>query len=188
MKNIFLELGKNVVNFLKLILNFFLLIDKYGIMVIVLNILIFFILQFLFFYFIIQNQYTELLRDKANILISMMKKDQPLNIFIKSNILSNYNIIKLDAKINKILRDKVNYKLIINYIVLPIMILIGTLIFVLITFRINRSWNMNDTLSVFMIILAYVTEIYYYFMIVKKYPHIGDIQIVDILVKYFIRK
>lgn len=173
----------NLLNIFNHLFAFFTSIDKYSFMVICLNIFIFYILQFLFFYFIIEKQYLTLLLDKANILLLAMKENTLLNTSIKLNILSTFEEVKQNAEISRAAKDKYNLKLIITYFGIPLSVILGMLLISIIFFRSKRNWTKYDTINVFMIILAYITEIYFFFMIVQKYNHIGDIKLIHNILK-----
>ena len=43
----------------------------------------------------------------------------------------------------------------------------------------KRKWNDVDSLSLLFVILAYCTELFFFFFIVRKYEFVGDHQIIS---------
>lgn len=154
-------------------------ITKHNLTVILLNIIIFFGLQFLFFYYIMQYMYADIIKDKVNTLIELMKLNKDYKTIILNYIKNNYKQTKSDAEENIKLKNNINSKLTLIYIIIPYSIVIILLFINLLLNKTSVSWNSLDTFNVFIIILAYITEIYFFYFILNKYIFIGDINLLN---------
>ena len=154
-------------------------ITKHNLTVILLNVIIFFCLQFIFFYYIMQYMYADIIKEKINSLIELMNLNDNYKKIILSYIKNNYEKTKKDADENIKLKNNLNLRLTLIYIVIPFSILIMLLIINLLFNRTKNNWDSLDTFNVFIIILAYITEIYFLYFILNKYIFIGDINLLN---------
>lgn len=171
MVNLFKRISDTVLNF-----------NNYTWINIFTTILFFLIVQTLFFLFIASKQYDTLLLSKTK-LISQLGG---YNTSVKQTI----EVIKEDAEVelkekaeeaNKI-RYKANRKLLIQYCIIPIVVITLILTSILLytflskTTKKNR-WSSIETISLILILGSYLTELYFFFFIVRKYEIIGDHEI-----------
>lgn len=154
--------------------NFFLLPDKYNWVTILVNLAVFYFLQYLFFKIILSEQFTNILIDKTNIAINLMKANPLIKRVVLKMINKDYNETKIQAELKNEERAKYNKKVTLKFVFIPL-IIIGCLIILTLTiFSSARNWNRYDTLDILFILITYMFEIYFLFLIIKKYIHIGD--------------
>lgn len=137
------------------------------------NVLFFMIVQTLFFIYIASKQFDTVLVEKAAILTELAKHNKSIAELI--NIAKTENS-KRDAEIALITanRNKANMKLTIKFCLIPIGIISTILLLLIIFGRSNKKWDSDDTFNILLISFAYITEIYFYLFIVRKYEIVGD--------------
>jgi hypothetical protein len=167
---------------LLLITKYFSLIDKFSYISILINIIIFYSLQYLLFKLLLSKLLNKILSNKLEIIKTLMDRNKLVETIIKRLIEKNYNTAKENNDKEKAIRDKINKKVTYIYVLLPIMIMIGIIIFLILYKRKeSRKWNIYDTLNLILIFIAYLTEIYFLLLIVNKYIFIGDQELIYII-------
>jgi hypothetical protein len=166
-------------NIIKVVKNMFISIDKYTYMSILINIIIFYSLQYLFFKLVLSKILNKIILDKLETIKILMRKNKAVDFIIRKFIEKDYDIVKENSEKEKAVRDKTNKKADLIYILSPIMIYISIVIFLAFYRRINtRNWTIYDTLNIILIFFAYLTEIYFILLIVDKYIIIGDQELI----------
>lgn len=153
--------------------------NKYTIIAILLNCLIFYTAQHFFFNYIISKQLEKVVLDKVEILKLLMKEDENIKNNILNNINEEFDTVKENSAKIKASRHQINKGTTFKFIAIPIVILITLIIFFFLNIKTTQRFNSFDFISIIAIFLAYVSEIYFLFMIVKKYIHIGDFKIIN---------
>lgn len=144
--------------------------------VILSNLLFFMLVQTAFFWYIASKQYENVLSSKLDTLKLLASKNSLFKRELDAVKDEYMNKHEQKAKELEMKRAKLNRKLTWKYcgklIVITTMIL-----FVLILtyfFIKGRPWNDVDTLNMIFVTLAYCTELFFFFFIVKKYEFVGD--------------
>lgn len=153
------------------------------------NIFLFIFVQTGFFYFVASKQFNNVLESKIDILNLYLKSSpstrQQVKDFLQSNEVKE--IQKL-AKEQEIKRTKMNKNL-IKRKMLPLLLLVTALIVVIIYMMMvnkNNSWStfgVTEQVLLGLVLTAYVTEIMFFFGIVKKYEFYGDYRIMNTFYK-----
>jgi hypothetical protein len=156
------------------------------------NVLFFMVVQTAFFYFIASKEYEDVIVSKLDIVKRYASKNDTfktlLNIY-KNKYLGD-NKQEIDKQTKE--REHKNKKLTIEYCGIPILIVTGILLLLLVgtktkvlsKLHINNQvvnnllkptkWNEYDNLGIVLVVMAYVTELLFFFLIVKKYEYVGD--------------
>ena len=153
------------------------------------NIFLFIFVQTGFFYFVASKQFNNVLESKIDILNLYLKSSpstrQQVKDFLQSNEVKE--IQKL-AKEQEIKRTQMNKNL-IKQKMLPLLLLVTALIVVIIFMMMankNNSWStfgVTEQVLLGLVLTAYVTEIMFFFGIVKKYEFYGDYRIINTFYK-----
>lgn len=139
------------------------------------TVLFFLIVQTLFFVMIASKQYNKLLLSKTNLISQLAEYNFSVkqSIDLVKNNMDEELITKANQSYNK--RKNINNKLLIKYCVIPILITTLILIFIIIyKFTDNKKWSNVETIGLILILGSYLTELYFFFFIVRKYEIIGD--------------
>lgn len=138
------------------------------------NVLFFMLMQTLFFIFIASSQYNEALKSKISFITDLSNYDD--NVKKSVNELKDYadkNFKETAQKDYKIRMNK-NNKLLMIYCYIPITITTIILLMLIFIFRSKKKWSIVDTYNILLILLSYLTELYFFFFVIKKYELIGD--------------
>lgn len=147
--------------------------------IIITNVTFFMVVQTLFFKFVASEQYVNVLKSKIHMVKTYLSKDKEAKEELMRFKQDYINANKEKALEQKALRDKVNVGLTRTYaynlIALAVIALIGIVLFI----KSNIPWNRVYTLSLFLVLLGYTTELFFFFFIVQKYEFIGDQYIIS---------
>lgn len=153
------------------------------------NIFLFIFVQTGFFYFVASKQFNNVLESKIDILNLYLKSSpstrQQVKDFLQSNEVKE--IQKL-AKEQEIKRTQMNKDL-IKQKMLPLLLFVTALIVIIIFMMMankNNSWStfgVTEQVLLGLVLTAYVTEIMFFFGIVKKYEFYGDYRIMNTFYK-----
>lgn len=158
-------------------------IDPKNLSFIFLNILIFIIVQILFFYYIASGQYEEVVVGLSSLPIAYLEK-APLerDYYCKESdpSLQQNKDIKEKAEEEKVKNQDFNKKLILKYFT-PVFVVLFFIILILfiIMFIKREKFIKADSIIFFTIIAAFSTELYYYFVIVRQMIFVGEQQIIS---------
>lgn len=149
-------------------------ITKYDWIVIFSNVLFFMVVQTFFFLFIASKQYETVLAGKMDFVSRFANKSQYMKNKLKSMkddyIAQNGKVAERQLKE----RTQENKKYIMKYCVLPITLVVGALLFVIFFKKYSTPWSSIDSLNLALVLLAYATELYFFFFIVRKFEFVGD--------------
>jgi hypothetical protein len=142
------------------------------------TVLFFLIVQTLFFLFIASKQYEVLLLKKTNFISQLGEYNITIRKYINSLKLNLDNLHEAAIRAKEERNKKNNY-LIYKYCIKPIFITTLILLFIIINTIMtkNKKWSYIETISLILILGSYLTELYFFFFIVKKYDIIGDHEI-----------
>jgi hypothetical protein len=129
------------------------------------NVLVFIVVQTLFFKFIMSRLIIKIVRKN----IQKIKHLIPNNIDIK--------IDDAELQQNKLENEKINLDIIIKNIVYPIIgVILLIILLVLLSIFKKQKWNSYHYILLGMIIFAYITEFLIYFLVVNKYEYLNIYQ------------
>jgi hypothetical protein len=158
------------------ILNF----NSYTWINILLTVLFFIIVQTLFFLYIVSKQYDSVILAKAELIKLMAENNNKFKLYIDTIKEENIEELERNAAIANARRYELNKELVIKYCFIPANVVGGllllTILYSLFNFK-GPKWTYIETISLFLIITSYLTELYFFFFIVKKYEMVGDIEI-----------
>jgi hypothetical protein len=147
-----------------------------NIIIIFVNIVVFMIMQILFFRYIASNQFTSVLRDKANIFEAYLKYDP--ETAKKYKLLKSSNKVKNIEKIaesQEMERDESNNLSMFIWTGTPIiLIFLIIVVFIILLFFRKEKWDDVDTILLLSVVFVYSTEILSYYIIINKYQFYGD--------------
>jgi hypothetical protein len=155
-------------------LSFFKCFDRNDWLIIIANVLFFIVVQTLFYKYILSQQYEDVLVSKLEMIKLAMQKNPAFKrqiLELKKDYQQKYETIakKQEARREIINRD-LTWKYCTSLIVLTALIFASIAIFV----KSKRGWENIDTLNMLFVTLAYSTELFFFFFIVRKYEFVGD--------------
>jgi hypothetical protein len=154
-------------------------IDRNDLIPVISNVIFFVVVQTLFFKYVASKQYENVLESKLDFVKTICDNDPFLRdkIYkIRDDYLST-NKDLVENQQNK--RDEKNKQLYYSYSGIPFFIFLLMLLHLLFMVKSKRDWNEVDTLSLLFVTLAYCTELFFFFFIVRKYEFVGDHQIIS---------
>lgn len=154
-------------------INYLLKLDKFTWISILLNVLAFMVIQTTFFLLVASNQYENVLKSKISFITDLGNENDSVKQEIEM-LKQNSTELKEKAEASAKIRNQLNRELTIKYCVIPITVVFVIFISLILFVKSGRKWQPKDTFNVSLILLAYVTELYFFFFIVQKYQFIGD--------------
>jgi hypothetical protein len=185
MVKILLEIYKNIVETLS---------DKNEVFLIFINIIIFMIIQTLFFKFIISNEYEHLIKEKLNTVNHYIDQDQEVKDMIINYKQNKIEILRDKALEQEKIRNKQNIFLYLYYCIIPILLVIFLFIVIIILnnksliFKNSKNFEGIDYFNFGLILLVYIPNMIIFFFVVKKYQFIGNIDILSTIYNNIINK
>lgn len=143
------------------------------------NVLFFMVVQTFFFRYVVSKQYENVLVSKLEMVKTLASKNENVKQYIeefKRETIANYKNIATEKEIKRNIENK---KLTLKYcwslIIIVTVVLTGLAIYsVYGHLSGSHKWTLPDTLNMLFVLLAYSTEIFFYFFIVRKYEFVGD--------------
>lgn len=136
------------------------------------NVMFFMSIQTIFFLYVASKQFENVLKDKINFIKILSENNQYVYDYIQ--ILKN-NYVNGKDYTNVILqRQKYNNQILVIYCGIPMIVISSILIYILFFMKSQKKWNSVDTLSLFFVTLAYLTELFLFFCVISQYVFIGD--------------
>ena len=117
-------------------------------------------------------QYETVLKTKLSLVQTLSDRDPAMKLAL-STYKSEY-LEKNKEKIKKQKLERVNENKKLEYTHSWVYIAYAIVAFFLVFTFTNQKWDTIHTLSMFMVIFAYITEIYFFFLVVQKYEFVGD--------------
>lgn len=140
------------------------------------NVMFFMVIQTIFFLYVASKQFENVLIDKINIL-KVLSENNP---YIKS-LIQNYKTSYITNKNFDIIiaeRERYNNEILLIYCGIPIIVISILLLYVIFFMKSDKSWNRVDSLSLFFVTLAYLTELFLFFCVITQFIFIGDINLI----------
>jgi hypothetical protein len=154
-------------------------IDRNDLIPVLANVIFFVVVQTLFFKYVASKQYENVLESKLDFVKTICDNDNYLRdkIYkIRDDYLeNNKELVERQEKI----REEKNIKLYYSYSGIPFVIFLLMLLHLIFIMKSKRKWNDVDSLSLLFVTLAYCTELFFFFFIVRKYEFVGDHQIIS---------
>lgn len=155
-------------------LSFFNCFDRNDWLVILANVLFFMVVQTLFFKYVASQQYEDVLVSKLEMIKLAMQKNPAFKrqiLELKKDYQQKYQKLakEQEAKREIINRD-LTWKYCTQLIVFTVAVFVGIAVFV----KSKRGWEDIDSLNMLFVTLAYSTELFFFFFIVRKYEFVGD--------------
>lgn len=149
-------------------------IDRNDLIIITVNVLFFMTVQTLFFAYVASKQYEDVLVSKLNYVNSFTSKFPE----VRKNVLEfrdrfvseKKNIVELQESQRKL----INWDLTKRYCGIPIAIGVLVLLLLIFVYPKGREWSSIDSLGLYFVAGAYLTELFFFFYIVRKYEFAGD--------------
>jgi hypothetical protein len=140
-----------------------------------LNIVFFLIVSISFFWFILSEQYVRVVLDKTDIINLVADQNPEVRSAVISYAEANYDTIRKTAKENRKQRMVHNVDLFYRYIV-PFISVFVFFQFVIAAYIWKKGIRVSYTDKVHMglVVLAFVTELVFYFVVVRNWIFIGD--------------
>ena len=163
-------------NIINTLLNF----NSYTWINILLTVLFFIIVQTLFFLYIVSKQYDDVILAKAKLISILGEKNNAVKLYIDTIKQQQLDDLEAKAAIANYKRYELNKELVIKYCFIPANVIGGLLILALLYSIINVNgpkWTYIESISLVLILTSYLTELYFFFFIVKKYEMVGDTEI-----------
>ena len=149
-------------------------VTKYDWIVIFSNVIFFMVVQSLFFIAIASKQYENVLANKMDFVSRFVSKSsmskQKLKDLKDTFLQQNIGIAEGQHK----QRMQENKKYIKKFCVYPIMAAVAVLLCIIYYFKTDLPWTSIDSLNLTLVMLAYATELYFFFFIVRKFEFVGD--------------
>jgi hypothetical protein len=142
------------------------------------TVLFFIVVQTLFFKYIASKQYDNILLSKSNFISQLGNYNTSVKELINILKLKADTELKEKAIKSKQNREIINYNLMFKYCIIPIIITTSILLILLLySFTEKTKWTYIENISLLLILGSYLTELYFFFFIIKKYEIIGDHEI-----------
>lgn len=155
--------------------------------IILANVLFFMVVQTYFFKYIASQQYEYVLETKLQFLRTLAKHNPEFAYLIQHSNRDAQEKYKKTAESQHEQRKKANDSLEFMYCWIPI-ICTSALIVAIIFFK-HQKWTRIDTYNLLFVMLAYSTELFIFFFVIRKYLFIGDNNLwTRILDKQLVRK
>ena len=132
----------------------------------------FIIIQTVFFIFVASKQFENILKDKLSF-VKILSENNPYVYDIIQKIKSEY-IVNKDYTSISLYREIYNNELLAIYCGIPMGIIFIFLVYILFRMKSEKSWDKVDSLSVFFVTLAYLTELFLFFCVITQYIFVGD--------------
>ena len=185
MVKMLLEIYKNIIETLN---------DKNEVFLIFINIIIFMIIQTLFFKFVISTEYETLIKEKLNTVNYYIDHDQEVKDMIIDYKQNHIEKIRDTALEQEKIRNNQNIYLYLYYCIIPILIVIFLFIVIIILnyksliFKNSKNFESIDYFNFALILLVYIPNMIIFFFVVKKYYFIGNIEILSTIYNNIINK
>lgn len=136
------------------------------------NVIFFIVVQTIFFLYIASKQFENVLKDKLNFIKELSEN----NVYVY-NIIQKLKKDYTEGKNYSYIvrqRDKYNNQILLIYCGIPSCVIVICLIYILFFMKSEKSWSNVDSLSLFFVTFAYITEIFFFFCVIYQYIFIGD--------------
>lgn len=138
------------------------------------NVMFFMIIQTIFFLYVASKQLENVLIDKINF-VKILSDNNPLVKSYITEIKKQY--LQKDFTDIILKRNTYNNEILIIYCGIPI-IVVSILFLIAVFMKSNQQWSKVDTLSLFFVTLAYITELFLFFCVITQYVFIGDMNLI----------
>ena len=149
--------------------------DNQNMLVVMANIIFFIVVQTLFFRFVATGQFINVMSGKVDILNEYIKYDSNAKSKVKAFVESDQvQEILVKAHIEKKARNAKNTASILKWIGPILLVFTAILIYYVVRVAQTKVWTSTDSVMLSLVAFAYLTELIFYFTIVKQYQFYGD--------------
>jgi hypothetical protein len=143
------------------------------------------VIQTFFFKYIVSKEFDVILEEKFNTIKYYISHDDEMDKdfkkFKEDYIKNNINKVK-DQKQK---RENINNKLYLYHCIIPILVVFILLIITLLS-NLKGEWEYSTTLSILLVLGVYIPEVLIFLFVIKKYIHLGNINILTTIYKKLI--
>jgi len=154
-----------------------------NLIIVIVNVIFFMFVQTLFFNLVASQQYVNVLKSKVDILNILSQKDPHirtlLSAFKTDYIKTHIETAKKQEALRKEHNDALARQHSYHYIALATVVLVA----IVLPMKSKENWGPVDTLNLIIVLLAYSTELVFFFFVVRKYEFVGDHYIIATLAK-----
>jgi hypothetical protein len=160
--------------------------DKNEVCLIFINLIIFMVIQTIFFHFVISKEYEVLLQEKMVTIQYYISNDEDFKakyLKEKQKIISEEGKektqmeIKAEEQMKK--RDNINMTLYLYYCIIPIICVLFVFVVIILLIKFPRQLSKTQWRNFALILLIYIPNMIIFFFVVKKYQYIGNIDILS---------
>jgi hypothetical protein len=168
--------------------------DKNEVYLIFINIILFMIIQTIFFKFAISTEYEHLIEEKIGTLNYYITQDPVIKNVIKEMKDEETKKYKEKAEEDRIIREKENDTLYLYYCIIPILCVVFLFIVIIILdyfsliFKNEKKLGYIHYFNFALILLIYIPNIIVFYYVVKKYQFLGNIEILSSVYNNIINK
>jgi hypothetical protein len=154
-------------------------LQRNDLIIILSNVLFFMVVQTLFFVLVASKQYETVLVSKIDLVKAVYSKfpniKQSLIKTKNKYVQDNSELVSKQSKARK----KENEHLIWKFCGVPIVVTLVAMAYLFLFSKSREPWSDVDTLGLMYVVLGYLTELCFFFFIVRKYEFVGDQYIVS---------
>lgn len=159
--------------------------DPLNMIPVFLNILVFMCVQIVFFWFVASRAVLDAFADKAKYIHDLAQRDPVTNASMLAYLTSESAMVDIPkmAAEQKRQRDEENLRLVFGTLGPPIGFALGMLIFFFLVMLVRgKKFTSVDLLLISLVLFAYSTELVFFFVLVKNYMYLGDVEFLNSIV------
>ncbi len=144
------------------------------------NIVIFLIFIILFFWFILSRQFDYIVLDKVNIISLLAKYDKDFNETLTEYLNTNESLYEIPKKALEQEESRNAYNFILLQTeVFPFLYVVCTSLIIVILYIIVKRKKLlkAEYYLLSFVVFAFITEVIFYFLVIKEWQFIGDYQL-----------
>lgn len=158
--------------------------DSINILINLLNLVIFIGVIILFFWFVISKQFDNIIYDKTDIIISAARNDENFKAYLKNYLETDYIKNKLPLLAKQQFGNRTEYNvMLLERELLPfvwsLLTMIGLDVIYMAFKRIKFTYI--DYFLLLSVILGFITEILFYYIVIREWKFIGDYTLLILL-------
>ena len=156
-------------------------LDPRNLIVMLANVMVFMAVQTLFFDKVASRQFDEVLKDKTGIYTTWVSLDDFRTASLRAKLARDDSTIRnkrAEAMDQAQRRDRDNWALFARKVGVPLAVVAIVVVgLVVVMFRRKTPWTTLDTTMLSLVLAAYVTELLFFFGIVRRYEFYSDQEI-----------
>lgn len=159
--------------------------DPLNMIPVFLNILVFMCMQITFFWFVASRSVIDAFVDKAEYIHDLAQRDPAANLAMLAYLTSESSTVDVPkaAAEQKRQRDEENMRLVFSTLGPPIGVTLGILVFFFLLMLVRgKKFTSVDLMLIFLVLFAFSTELVFFFVLVKNYIYLGDVQFLNSII------